>query len=87
MDGRPKPSFSVKERGSNGASALFAIFCLKSFDEDSVIVKILFRVFRDHGRLISTAIAPQCLLAPANDWFCDGVPSKYVPAVPLPPCT
>ncbi len=28
--GRPKPSFSVKERGSNGAFTLFAIFCLKS---------------------------------------------------------
>ena len=30
MDGRPKPSFSVKERGSNGAFTLFAVFCLKS---------------------------------------------------------
>src|SRR5213078_2704128 len=28
---RSEPSFSVKERGSNGAFTLFAIFCLKSF--------------------------------------------------------
>ena len=44
VDGRPKPPFSVKERGSNGAFTLFAIFCLESFDEDSAIVGILFRV-------------------------------------------
>src|SRR5438876_11820706 len=30
VDGRSKPSFSVKERGSNGAFTLFAVFCLKS---------------------------------------------------------